>query len=139
MGIDHGSVRTGLSLSDPLGMTAQPLAVLEPGTGKGALAEIARLARTHEVTRFVIGLPLNMDGREGERARGVRAFGRKLAGLTNLPVEYWDERLSSVEAERVLLEADLSRKRRKAAIDKTAAQIILGSYLDAKAYDRSGT
>lgn len=132
MGLDYGERRIGVALSDPLGLTAQPLATLDRTASLDAdLAALAALARDHAATRFVIGLPLSLDGTHGERARVTEKFARRLERASGLPVESWDERLTSVQAERALLEADLSRRRRRQVIDRAAAVLILQSWLDA--------
>jgi putative Holliday junction resolvase len=94
------------------------------------LRQLLELANKHEVGGFVVGLPLNLDGSEGRRAQATRAFARSLAQATPLPVTYWDERLTTVAAERALLEADMSRKRRAEVVDKVAATLILQGALD---------
>ena len=132
MGLDYGEVRVGIALSDPLGLTAQPLTTLARTRSLDAdLASLVALARGHAVARFVIGLPLGLDGSRGERARATEGFARRLGRAAGLPVETWDERLTSVQAERALLEADLSRARRRQVIDRAAAVLILQSWLDA--------
>lgn len=132
MGLDYGERRIGVALSDPLGLTAQPLVTLERTASLTAdLGSIAALARRHAVTRFVLGLPLSLDGTRGQRARDVEGFARRLEKASGVPVESWDERLTSVQAERALLEADLSRRRRRQVIDRAAAVLILQSWLDA--------
>lgn len=133
LGIDPGEKRIGLALSDPTGIFAQPLMVLERGAKlRRDLRAIAALCREHEVEEIVIGLPLDMSGREGEKALEARAFADRLRETTGLPVVEWDERLSTVAAERALIEGRVRRKRRKQVIDKTAAALILSSYLDSR-------
>lgn len=132
MGLDYGEVRIGVALSDPLGLTAQPLTtVARTASVEADLASLASLAREHAAVRFVIGLPLGLDGARGERARATEGFARRLERASGLPVEAWDERLTSAQAERALLEADLSRRRRRQVIDRAAAVLILQSWLDA--------
>jgi putative Holliday junction resolvase len=133
LGLDVGDKTVGLALSDGLGITAQGLDTLARKNIETDLAAIASLCAEHEVERLVVGLPLNMDGSEGPRAELTRRFGDKLAARTGLPAEYWDERLTTAEAERVLISADVSRQQRKKVIDKLAAQVILQSWLDAHA------
>ena len=128
IGIDYGRARVGISLSDPTGTIAQPLGVL-PNTPK-ILDEIAKLATSHGVEMIVVGLPLNMNGEEGEMAREARDFARKLHKTTGLPVEMFDERLTSWEAHEIMKEAGLTRKKRSRLADKLAATIILQRYLD---------
>ena len=132
LGLDVGTKTVGVALSDELGITAQSLKVLRRRNLKEDVGQLAALVREHEVSRIVIGLPLNMDGTEGPRAAASRSFGQTLSDRLALPVEYWDERLSTVAAERVLLEADLSRKKRKQVIDQLAAAYILQGWLDAQ-------
>jgi putative Holliday junction resolvase len=139
MGLDYGERRIGLALSDPLGITAQPLRTLERVTLAADLEVLAALARHHEVERFVVGLPLALDGTRGERVRRTEEFAARLGRATGLPVEAWDERFTSVQAERTLLEADLSRRRRREVIDTTAAVLILQGWLDARAVKRRAT
>ena len=132
LGIDVGAVRVGLALSDPLGLTAQPLAVVRRTTPERDLGAIGEIAEKHEVDTLVIGLPINMDGSEGPAAEAARLFGRLLAPL-NLPVEFVDERLSTVVAEAALLEADVRRDKRRQVRDKVAAAVILQTWLDQRA------
>lgn len=131
LGVDLGDRAVGLALSDPLGLTAQGLPTMERKGDRADSASLALLCRDREVTRLVIGLPRNMDGSEGPRAAKSRAFAKRLHEALGLPVYLWDERLSTAEAERVLIEADVSRKRRKTLIDRLSAQVILQGYLDA--------
>lgn len=130
LGLDHGDVRTGVAASDGLGLTAQPREVIrEKDTSKTA-ARVARIAREIEAAEVVVGLPVNMDGTEGPRARKARAFGAKLEEVLAVPVRFWDERLTSVQAERVL--RGRGSRQRKAKVDVISAQIMLQSYIDAK-------
>ncbi|KPJ55860.1 MAG: hypothetical protein AMS16_03505 [Planctomycetes bacterium DG_58] len=131
MGIDYGRVRVGLALSDPLGITAQPLAVLESKSPEVLLTDLGRIVSEREVTHVVLGLPLKLDGTEGSAASEARTFAEELRRRLDVPVELWDERLSTVQAERAMLDADMSRTQRKKRRDKVAAQILLQSYLDA--------
>ncbi|MBU1908654.1 MAG: Holliday junction resolvase RuvX [Verrucomicrobia bacterium] len=131
LGLDHGDKRIGAALSDPTEMLASPLSILDASRG-GGLEEIGRLCREKDVKKIVVGLPLNMNGTVGPQAEKVRDFVRQIqAALPDIPVETWDERLSSRAGERVLLEAGASRKRRREVLDKMAAQIMLQNYLDA--------
>lgn len=138
LGLDFGKVRIGLALSDPLGWTAQPIETLRRvGDGRDAKAILA-VAQSHDVSAIVIGLPLLMSGVEGEAAAAVRAFAARLAaGRPDLELVFWDERLSTAEAERIMIHADLSRKRRRERVDAVAAVLILQNYLDARASERS--
>ena len=128
--LDIGDVRIGVAVSDPLGISTNGI---ETHLSKGAEADAAyftEMAASRGVEKFLLGLPLNMDGTEGDRAEKVRAFGALLSEKSGLPVEYEDERLTTVEAEEMLIEAGLSRQERKKVIDKVAAEIILRSYLN---------
>ena len=129
-GLDLGTKTIGIALSDERFLIATPLITLSRVKfGKDAAALI-ELADRHDVGAYVLGLPINMDGSEGPRAQSTRAFARNLAGLSELPIVFWDERLSTVAAERALLEADASRRRRAEVIDRVAAGYILQGFLD---------
>ena len=130
IGIDVGTKTLGLALSDVTRTIASALETI--GRRKFAVdaARLLELAGQHRIGGFVIGLPANLDASEGPRAQSTRAFARNLARLTPLPMLLWDERLSTAEAERLLIAADASRKRRAEVIDKVAATIILQSALD---------
>lgn len=128
--IDPGTTTIGLAVSDRGLSFAHPRAViLRKKFGADAAALLAALAR-EEVFALAIGLPINMDGSEGPRAQASRAFARNLAKLTDMPLLFWDERLSTVAAERTLIEMDFSRKRRETKIDSAAAAFILQGVLD---------
>jgi len=133
MGLDVGDRTVGIALSDPLGVTAQGLPTLERTALQRDLDHLEAVCREHEVERIVVGLPLNMDGSEGPRAALTRAFARELERRTGLPLELWDERLSTAQAERILLAADVSRRKRREVIDRLAAQVILQSWMEAHA------
>lgn len=120
-----------MALSDPLGWTAQGLSVIHSKGVAGDIRQIKELVTQHEVNKVVVGLPLNMDGSAGPRAEKARAFARRLGQVLGLPVELWDERLTTVEAERLLIQADMRRAGRRQVIDKMAAVLILQNYLDA--------
>jgi len=130
LGIDPGEKRIGLALSDPLGITAQGLQTIQIISPADAATKISMVAREKEVVKIIIGLPLNMDGSEGEQAHRAYHLGSLLEELLDLPVIFRDERLTSRQAELVLLEADMRRRRRKEHVDRLAAQIILQCYLD---------
>lgn len=132
MGLDVGTKTVGVAVADELGLTAQPITVIRRSSLKVDLKEIVRLANDRAVDRFVVGLPLNMDGSEGPRAQATRKFGDALAQAAQRPVIYQDERLTTVAAERSLLEADVSRARRREVIDQVAASLILQGWLDAQ-------
>jgi putative Holliday junction resolvase len=130
MGLDAGTKTIGLALSDITRTIASPLLVIRRKKFKDDVAELLRLAEQHKVAGFVLGLPTNLDGTAGPRVQSTRAFARNVTALSPLPILLWDERLSTAEAERMLLEADASRKRRAEVIDKLAATIILQGSLD---------
>lgn len=136
LAVDLGSVRIGLALSDRLGLAAYPLGALQRKGARRDFTELRKLVQEHEVTRAVVGLPLLMSGEEGSAAVQARSFADKLrAAVDGLDVEMWDERLTTVEAERLLAEAKVKRRRRRQVVDSLAATLILQSYLDARAYE----
>ncbi len=137
MGLDVGTKTVGVAVADELGFTAQPITVIRRSNLKADLSELIRLAQDREVDRFVIGLPLNMDGSEGPRALATRKFGDALAKASSLTIIYQDERLTTVAAERSLLEADVSRSKRREVIDQVAASLILQGWLDAQPRSQS--
>jgi putative Holliday junction resolvase len=131
MGVDYGDVRVGLALSDPDRKIAFPLTTYER-RGRDRDADYFRaLVREEQVAALVVGLPVHLSGREGEKAAAARAFGGWLGEMTGLAVAYWDERFTTVEAEAALWAAGLTHKKRKARRDRVAAQILLQAYLDA--------
>ncbi len=130
LGLDVGERRIGVAVSDPLGLTAQGLAVWTRRREEEDLAYLHKLIREYEVERVVVGLPVRTDGQEGPEAAGVRAFGQRLAAATGVPVEWWDERFTTAAAQRALLAADLSRRRRRAVVDQVAAALMLQAYLE---------
>lgn len=130
IGLDLGDRTIGLAASDLRRGVASALYTLRRVKFTVDAAEVLRLAAARGAAGFVLGLPRNMDGSEGPRAQGARAFARNFARLTDLPILLWDERLSTVAAERALLAADLSRKRRSEVIDAVAASYILQGALD---------
>jgi putative Holliday junction resolvase len=132
LGLDYGTKTIGVAVSDGLGLTAQTVTTIRRTNLKADLAALGALVREYEAERFVVGLPLNMDGTEGPRAEATRRFVDALTQTLGLPVELWDERLSTVAAQRTLLEADLSRAKRREVIDQMAAQFILQGWLDAR-------
>jgi putative Holliday junction resolvase len=130
LALDFGRRRIGLAVSDELGWTAQGLRSLQRTRLREDLSRLGQLISDYQVSRVVIGLPLQMRGGEGRQAGYVREFGDKVAGHTGLPVEYWDERLTTVEAQRVLRESGVSQGKRGKAVDRMAAILILESWLE---------
>ena len=129
LGIDSGERRVGVAICDALGVVATPLGLIERPR-RAALAAIAEIARREGVEQIVVGLPLSLNESEGPQAQRARSFGRALKTTTRLPVVFWDERFSSIEADRRMIEAGWSRRRRDARRDAAAAAIILQDYLD---------
>jgi putative holliday junction resolvase len=134
MGLDVGSKTVGVSLSDAFGWTAQGLKTIQINEDKGeyGFEEIGTLIAENEVSKVVVGLPKNMNGTIGPRGEASQFYADELNKRFGVPVVLWDERLTTVAAERVLLEADVSRKKRKKVIDKMAASMILQGYLDSQ-------
>jgi len=131
MALDLGKVRIGIAISDIMGIIASGYQTFErTGDEQKDMQNLAQLAKEKECATIVIGLPLNMDGSIGPSALASQEFGKKLKAYTDITIAYWDERLSTVSAERALLSADMRRDKRKKIIDKVAASIILQSYLD---------
>lgn len=130
LALDPGSKRIGVALSDEFGWTAQPLETYERRSVAEDVAHIQQLVRQHDVGRVVMGLPIRMDGRAGPEAESARLFLESLERALDVPVIAWDERLTSKAAEKMLIEADVSRKKRKGAVDRVAAAILLQSYLE---------
>ena len=135
IGLDLGSRTIGVALSDVERTIATPLETIRRTRFSRDAEHLCRLIATHDADGIVIGLPVNMDGREGPRCQSVRQFARTLLQVVDLPVAFWDERLSTAAVERMLIsEADMSRKRRGHVIDKLAAAYILQGALDAMAH-----
>jgi putative holliday junction resolvase len=129
-GLDLGEKTIGVAVSDRLRSVATPLETIRRAKFTADAAALLAITAKREIGGLILGLPLNMDGSEGPRCQSTRAFARNLSRLTDLPIGYWDERLSTVAAERALLEADTSRKRRSEVIDHVAAGYILQGALD---------
>jgi putative Holliday junction resolvase len=130
LGLDLGTKTIGVAVSDPDRKLAAPVVTIARARFTSDAERLLELAAERRVVGFVLGLPVNMDGSEGPRAQATRAFARNLAKLTALPIGLWDERLSTAAVERVLIEADASRRKRKAVIDQHAAAYILQGALD---------
>ena len=130
MGLDIGTRTIGIAISDELGITAQGLKTLRRKSMEEDFKEIAAIIRQFEIEEIIVGLPKNMDGTLGGQAEKVLKWMGALKDRIKIPMTTWDERLSTVGASKVLLEADLSRKKRKKVIDKVAAVLILQGYLD---------
>jgi len=132
LGLDVGSRRIGLAVSDPLGITAQGLETLLRKNKKHDFAHLYRVIRDYGVQELVVGLPLRMSGAEGIQAEKIQGFAEDLRKHFKLPVHLWDERLTSAEANRLLRETDLSIEKRGQAVDRMAAVLILQSWMDCR-------
>jgi len=131
LGLDFGDKRIGVAVSDALGITAQGKGYISRTDLKKDLEIIKDYIKKYSIDEIVVGMPKNMDGSHGPRAKKTQEFVNFLKNNLEIPIKTWDERLSSKEAERVLIKADMSRKKRKEVIDKMAASLILDSYLKA--------
>lgn len=138
LGLDVGDRTIGVAVSDEFGWTAQGITVIRRVHWDEDMLRLRELVEKYNATLFVVGYPKNMNGTIGPRAQMAEEFAEKLSADLGLPVRLWDERLTTMEAERTLLAADLSRAKRKKVIDKVAAVLILQNYLQAQANRPSG-
>ena len=129
LAVDYGERRTGIAISDELGITAQGLKTIEVKDESEILSLVARIVSDKKAEKIVVGLPLNMDSSESEKCIKVREFGALLAEKTNIPVVFWDERLTSVQAKRVMRELNKKTYRNKQMVDTISATLILQEYL----------
>ncbi|MCS7025970.1 MAG: Holliday junction resolvase RuvX [Bryobacteraceae bacterium] len=132
LGLDVGLRRVGVAISDPLGLTAQGLDTLERTNLRQDLARLSALAKQHGVELIIVGHPLHLSGKQGRQAELIQQFASKLAERSGLPVQLWDERLTTLVANQVLRESGLSRQKRARAVDRLSAVLILQSYLDSQ-------
>ena len=130
LGLDLGEKNIGVAVSDATGLLARGIGTIEHTDFADDAARVLKLARQHKAEAIVVGLPLNMNGTEGKKAREAKMFAESLRESADLPVELHDERLSTVYSERMLISAGVSRAKRKKVVDRLAAQVILQSYLD---------
>jgi len=130
LALDPGTKRIGVALSDELGWTAQPLETFERKSPEADAAHIKELVRRHDVREIVMGLPVQLSGRIGPAAQSAQRFLEMIQAAVGVPVVAWDERLTTKAAEQLLIEADVSRKKRKGAVDRVAAALLLKSYLE---------
>jgi len=130
LALDPGTKRIGVALSDELRWTAQPLETFEHKSLAADVAHIKDLVTRHEVSEIVIGMPVHMNGRVGPAAQSAQQFLEAVQAAVGVPVVAWDERLTTKAAEQMLIEADVSRKKRKGAVDRVAAALLLKSYLE---------
>ena len=136
LAVDYGDSRIGLAVSDKLGIIASPVGTIKSVGMRGDVDELSRKAQELGAELIVLGLPLNMDGSEGERAEKTRKLGSVISKVSGLEVEFMDERLTTVSAERVLDEAEMRWDKRKKVVDTISAQIILQTYLDKIKYSK---
>jgi putative Holliday junction resolvase len=136
LGIDFGSKRVGLAISDETGFLASPIGYVPGEAIAKVCASILEVVRERSVTEIVVGVPLKLDGKQSEQTQRTLQFIAALKEATTVPVKKWDERLTSVQANRILIEGNVRRKDRKEKVDQLAAQIMLQSYLDAQALGR---
>ena len=132
LGLDVGERRIGVAVSDEMGWTASPVGTVERTGDGGEFRRIAELAERYQADVIVVGLPVNMNGTLGPGAEKCMAFAEKLRQTLNMPVHLWDERLTTVTAERTLIEAGMGRRRRKQVVDRLAAAVMLQNYLDSR-------
>jgi putative holliday junction resolvase len=132
LGLDVGTRRIGVAISDPLGITAQGLETLQRSNKRREFAVLENLIRQHDVREIVVGLPLRMSGAEGVQSGKMQAFAEELRKRFRLPVHLWDERLTSAEANRLLRETDLSIEKRAKAVDRMAAILILQGWMESR-------
>ncbi|HYC54833.1 MAG TPA: Holliday junction resolvase RuvX [Candidatus Binatia bacterium] len=130
--LDVGDKRIGVALSDPLRLIAQPVGVVERKGARADCSAILALLAEHKIEKVIVGLPLSFSGSEGEQADRVRHFAERFHSETGLPVVYQDERLTTVQGERMLVQAGVRRDRRRRVVDKVAAALILQAYLDSQ-------
>jgi putative Holliday junction resolvase len=133
LGLDYGDRRIGVAVSDELGWTASGIATIERTEDGEDLRRIAELVERYGAEAVVVGLPVNMNGTLGPRAEICMAFADRLRQTLSVPVHLWDERLTTVSAERTLIEADVSRRKRRQVVDRMAAALLLQHYLDSRA------
>jgi putative Holliday junction resolvase len=139
LALDPGTKRIGVALSDELGWTAQPLETYERRTLDADVAHFRKLVHEHDVREVVIGMPIRLDGSVGPEAASVQLFQQTLADSLTVPVIAWDERLTTRAAEQLLIEANVSRKKRRGAVDRVAAAILLQSYLENESRRSAGS
>ena len=127
MAVDYGEKNVGIAVSDPLGIIAQPLGTVSPKA-----ENVRELVKKYNVEKIIVGLPLHMNGSEGKSAKDAKAFAEAIKNSCGVPVEMLDERFTTKEAERILIEADVSRKKRKGKIDKLSAALLLEHYMQSR-------
>lgn len=138
LGLDIGAERVGVAVSDPAGSVASPVTVLDARRLAGDPSAFMRLLEDYEPELLVVGMPMTLAGEHGPQADAVRAVAERLGCVAGVPVEYWDERLSSAEARRVMRESGMSDREQRGSVDKVAAAIVLQGWLDARRAVREG-
>jgi putative Holliday junction resolvase len=138
LALDYGKRRIGLAISDELGLTAQGLETFERTTVREDLKRLAGLAREHGAGLILMGDPVHLSGRQGRQSEKVREFAERLSETAGVPVEFWDERLTTVEAQRVLKDSGISSRKRAKAVDRLSAVLLLSSYLEWRSIGRQG-
>ncbi|PTM59630.1 Holliday junction resolvase RuvX [Desmospora activa] len=138
IGLDIGGKRIGVAVSDPMGWTAQGVEMIQRTDDSRWLERLQQLIEEYEARTIVVGFPRNMDGTIGERGRACQSLAAELEERFSLPVQLWDERLSTAAVERTLIDADMSRRKRKKVVDQMAASWILQGYLDAQRRNNDG-
>ena len=138
LGLDIGAERVGVAVSDPAGSVASPVTVLDARRLAGDAAAFVRLLEDYEPELLVVGMPMTLAGEHGPQAEVVRTVAERLGRVAGVPVEYWDERLSSTEARRVMRESGLNEREQRGSVDKVAAAIVLQGWLDARRAVREG-
>ncbi len=136
LSVDYGDKRTGIAVCDKLEMLASPVCVINEWNIDSLAAKILELAKEKQAEEIVVGLPKNMDGSEGFRADACKELGKKLEELTEIPVKFWDERLTTVSAHKILSDNNVRGKKRKAVVDAVAADIILQDYIDSRKFKK---
>ena len=129
LSIDYGERRTGLAITDELGITAQGLDTIIAASEEDVLRKVVEIVRKYEAGKILLGLPLNMNGSESEKSEKVRAFGKALEMETSLPVVYWDERMTSMQAKRVMAEMEMKSYGKKHLLDRISATLMLQEYM----------
>ena len=137
-GVDYGTVRIGVAVSDPDRTMASPLEIYARRSAALDAKYFQQLAKEERIVLWVVGLPVHLDGRESQKSQEARRFGKWLTEITALPVEFFDERFTSVQAEEILQAAELTSKRRKKRLDMLAAQIMLTAYLESQSKGKDG-
>ncbi len=136
LSVDYGDKRTGIAICDKLEMLASPVCVITEWNIDGLATKILEIAKDKNAEVIVIGLPKNMDGSEGFRADACRELGKKLKDLTEIPINFWDERLTTVSAHKILSDNNVRGKKRKSVVDAVAADIILQDYIDSRKFKK---